>query len=173
MRPTEHRAAHDASNPQNVIQHTSAPSLMRAMIKIQAAGLVAYVLMAACATTGEFVEAVECEPVVLPDIPENATFTAFDPAPEPLNEREVLAALRRAYGRRPARSLRAIVQVKLNTSGEPIQICLFAGSGEGAFDSAAVQAAGLMRFRPARVRGEPAAATVRVPLSISVRSPEP
>lgn len=87
--------------------------------------------------------------------------------PALLNARYVLGQVPRYYeGRRPRR---AVLQLLVRADGTVSHGCVLERSGDGRFDSAALQAARAARFRPATVDGEPVAAWVVLPIMLGSR----
>ena len=93
------------------------------------------------------------------------SFTPFTVAPQLQNEREVADSLTAHAGLGP-RGAVAGVWVLISKEGRIRAARLHESSGSDAFDAAALRVARIMRFSPARNRGEVVSAWVSVPMRV-------
>ncbi|HKK93722.1 MAG TPA: TonB family protein [Longimicrobiales bacterium] len=87
-------------------------------------------------------------------------------APVLLNADEVIASLERRVPPE-ARPATATVRLRVTREGAADRACISQGSGHIEFDRAVLLVALMLRFRPARLEGEPRTVLVEVPISLS------
>lgn len=89
-----------------------------------------------------------------------------DTPPEATNHEEVVAQLRRRFGR-PARRLVAEAVMRVTSLGDVDAACIRSSSGSPRFDRMVLEAAYTLQFRPGLKDGEPASVSASIPFALS------
>lgn len=109
----------------------------------------------------------------VPSAPAAAPAPAAPPAPTPPRfDADYLDNPKPAYpslARRLGEEGRVLLRVRVAADGLPAEVALQAGSGSPRLDQAALDTVRRWKFAPARLGGEPVAATVLVPIVFSLK----